>query len=170
MSFTILSISIALALSIFMFITGSAFISDLIAGAILGALVSWHFIRLDIEPLFVGEEIFTRKRAWLGLIVATVMLLAVWPFPTFLYWLVASVAMLVNCVVWRDVSASDNNKARMMSLAVITAVSALYMAIKSWLSFSGLGSIVVSMAAVFCLLVFPVSVAEHWLTKRRGGA
>ncbi len=168
--FTILSVSVALLLSLFMFITGSAFITDLIVGAILGALVSWHFIRLDIEPLFGGDALFTRKRAWAALIVTTLILLTVWPFPTFLYWLVASVAMLVNCVVWRDFSSIENGKMRAMSLAVIALVSVFYLTSKSWLSFSGLGSIAVSMLAIFCLLVLPVSLAQQLDPKPKGRA
>lgn len=164
--FAVISSTAALLLSFFMFVTGSAFITDLIVGAILGALVSWHFIRLDVSPLVGGEDLFSRKRVWLGVILVTLVLLIVWPLPTFLYWLVASAAMLVNSVVWRNHSPNNQGKARVFSLVVVALVAALYIAIKSWLSFSGLGSIAVSVVAIFCLLVLPVSLAERWELKR----
>lgn len=74
-------------LSFASFYSGSAFLSDLATGALVGALVAWHIIRLDLKPGVNVESLLCSKSVWWGLTVACVILAIIWPQPIFTQWL-----------------------------------------------------------------------------------
>ncbi|PMJ92438.1 NUDIX domain-containing protein [Vibrio sp. 10N.261.55.A7] len=79
--------AVMLLLMISKFYSGTAFIWDSLFGAVLGALVGWHIIRLEGKEDVDLPSILRSKGLWISLSVVTVALSVIWPLPTLSYWL-----------------------------------------------------------------------------------
>ncbi|MGL4830787.1 MAG: bifunctional NUDIX hydrolase/phosphatase PAP2 family protein [Vibrio sp.] len=74
-------------LSFASFYSGSAFLSDIAAGTLFGALVAWHIIRLDLKPGVNVQFLLSSKPVWWGMTIACATLSLIWPQPIFTQWL-----------------------------------------------------------------------------------
>lgn len=77
------------------FYTGSAFIVDVLSGALLGFLSAWHIIRLEMKPEVNTEQLLTSKTIWSGLLVLCALAGLFWPSPAFAYWFAVIMTVLV---------------------------------------------------------------------------
>lgn len=80
------------------FYTGGAFLVDSVAGALLGSLCAWHFIRLENKESTSIDARCCSIKIWLGVLAICALLTLIWPKPIFTSWLttVASIVLVVG--------------------------------------------------------------------------
>ncbi len=76
------------------FYTGSAFFIDILSGALLGFLCSWHIIRLESKPGINAIELLSSKVVWLMLMGMCLVMGVFWPSPVVGYWLAIIITVL----------------------------------------------------------------------------
>ncbi|MEL0610931.1 bifunctional NUDIX hydrolase/phosphatase PAP2 family protein [Vibrio echinoideorum] len=77
--------------------SGSAFFSDVLMGGVLGALTTWHIVRLDSKPDVDISALLSSKGVWWGLCLLSIVLAVIWPLPTFSFWV--AILMTIACLV-----------------------------------------------------------------------
>ncbi|MFS1477709.1 bifunctional NUDIX hydrolase/phosphatase PAP2 family protein, partial [Vibrio lentus] len=77
--------------------SGSAFFSDVLMGGVLGALTTWHIVRLDSKPDIDISVLLSSKSVWWGLCLLSIVLTVIWPLPTFTFWV--AILMTIACLV-----------------------------------------------------------------------
>ncbi|WP_135456339.1 bifunctional NUDIX hydrolase/phosphatase PAP2 family protein [Vibrio echinoideorum] len=77
--------------------SGSAFFSDVLMGGVLGALTTWHIVRLDSKPDVDISALLSSKGVWWGLCLLSIVLTVIWPLPTFSFWV--AILMTIACLV-----------------------------------------------------------------------
>ncbi|OED74452.1 DNA mismatch repair protein MutT [Vibrio splendidus ZS-139] len=77
--------------------SGSAFFSDVLMGGVLGALTTWHIVRLDSKPDVEISALLSSKGVWWGLCLLSIVLTVIWPLPTFSFWV--AILMTIACLV-----------------------------------------------------------------------
>lgn len=89
-------------LSLSKFYSGSAFIVDMLVGAVLGALVAWHIVRLDEKAQIQVDRLLCSRGPWLTLTAIAAVVTYLWPMPVFTSWLVVLAVMTVVVMLTRD--------------------------------------------------------------------
>ncbi|WP_260258532.1 bifunctional NUDIX hydrolase/phosphatase PAP2 family protein [Vibrio intestinalis] len=74
----------AVWLGLAQFYSGSAFLIDLLVGAVLGWLCAWHIIRVEKDPK-IGFSVTQSKGTWALLVLVSGVMLMLWPTPNFMY-------------------------------------------------------------------------------------
>ncbi|MFA0055420.1 bifunctional NUDIX hydrolase/phosphatase PAP2 family protein [Vibrio echinoideorum] len=77
--------------------SGSAFFSYVLMGGVLGALTTWHIVRLDSKPDVDISALLSSKGVWWGLCLLSIVLTVIWPLPTFSFWV--AILMTIACLV-----------------------------------------------------------------------
>ncbi|MFG0605197.1 bifunctional NUDIX hydrolase/phosphatase PAP2 family protein [Vibrio mimicus] len=106
-------------LSFASFYSGSAFISDIAAGALFGALVAWHIIRLDLKPGVNVQSLLSSKPVWWGITIACATLSLIWPQPIFTQWLALLVTISGLVTVLKPSSASLSLRDVLLMIALL---------------------------------------------------
>jgi hypothetical protein len=132
-------------IALFKAYSGSAFFSDVLMGAVLGGLATWHIVRLDTKPDVNISELLSSKAVWWGLAIISIVLTVIWPLPTFTFWV--AILMTIACLVTLT---HANPLVGQFSFNIVLGVIALLLAtngVISWagsfVSFSGIGSLIV---------------------------
>ncbi|WP_239671008.1 bifunctional NUDIX hydrolase/phosphatase PAP2 family protein [Vibrio variabilis] len=151
---------VSAVLVFYQFISGGAFLSDMLAGALLGALVGWHFIRHSLSLAVSEVYTFTRTRVWVVLTIVAATLCYVWPFPSFLSWLGLCLGMSLFALASqaRLPRSTMCLKELLLSLVLILAVLIGYFVLEKAFSHSGVGSLVLQVLVIPVLILVPAMV------------
>lgn len=152
-------------LSLSKFYSGSAFIVDMLVGAVLGALVAWHIIRLNDKPQIHVERILCSKGPWLALTAVTAVIAYIWPMPVFTAWL--AVLAVMTLVVMTLHSEQQGITFRQMLFMIMTLLLAneLVSYAATFVSSSGTWSLLVGTLReplLILLFVLMVRFAERY--------
>ncbi|MGF1747883.1 bifunctional NUDIX hydrolase/phosphatase PAP2 family protein [Vibrio cionasavignyae] len=158
--FAIGAFFVTIIIAFYQFISGGAFLSDMLAGAIIGALVGWHFIRHHFSLTVSEDYTFTRTTVWVVLTVVAALFAYIWQFPSFLSWLALCVGMLLFAVA----SSYCPPRSRMClrellySLSVILALLIGYFHLEDAVAHSGIGSLLLQTLVVPIIIIVPAVV------------
>ena len=138
--------------------SGSAFFSDVLMGGVMGALATWHIVRLDAKPNVDISVLLSSKAVWWGLCLISVVLTVIWPLPTFTFWL--AILMTIACLVTLTDSKPLTGQ---LSFNIVIGVIVMLLAgnlLISWagsfVSFSGIASFIVDTLRFPILILFGV--------------
>ncbi|MFV8462219.1 NUDIX domain-containing protein [Vibrio campbellii] len=125
--------------------TGSAFFSDVLMGGLLGALTTWHIVRLDSKPDVDISVLLSSKGVWWGLCLLSIVLTAIWPLPTFAFWvaILMTIACLVTLTDSKPLTGQFSFKIVLGVMVMLLAGNLLISWAGSFVSFSGIASFVV---------------------------
>ncbi|USD42440.1 phosphatase PAP2 family protein [Vibrio sp. SCSIO 43135] len=125
------------------FYSGSAFILDMIVGALLGALVAWHIIRLESKPDLNVSELLSSKGVWIALSAGMVVLTVIWPIPTFTAWLAVVITASGLVMTFKP---NETQPAVRDIVSIVVGLLFIYLLISyigSFVSYSGIMSLVI---------------------------
>lgn len=72
---------------------GSAFMSDMLIGGLIGLLVTWHIARFYSQPSVNINLLLCSSKVWFMLTLGAALLTYLWPKPVFLAWLLVLAVM-----------------------------------------------------------------------------
>lgn len=132
-------------ITLFKTYSGSAFFSDVIMGAVLGGLATWHIVRLDAKPDVNISELLSSRSVWWGLVVISIVLTVIWPLPTFSFWVAVlmTIACLVTLTHAKPLTGQFSFKIVVGVIALLLMTNGLISWAGSFVSFSGIGSLIV---------------------------
>lgn len=143
------------------FFLGSAFILDMLLGALLGILVAWHVLRLEENPEINVDQLLTSKGVWFAMTVITVVISVIWPLPVFACWL----AVLITASAL--VLAFDNSHVQINTRQMIFVTLVLVLAHQLYLYFASLVSSDSLWSLIFTALHYPLLMLLCFMTVRR---
>lgn len=143
------------------FFLGSAFILDMLLGALLGILVAWHVLRLEENPEINVDQLLTSKGVWFAITAITVAISVIWPLPVFACWL----AVLITASVL--VLAFDNSQVQINTRQMIFVTLVLVLAHQLYLYFASLVSSDSLWSLIFTALHYPLLMLLCFMTVRR---
>lgn len=138
--------------------TGSAFFSDVLMGGLLGALTTWHIVRLDSKPDVDISVLLSSKGVWWGLCLLSIVLTLIWPLPTFSFWvaILMTIACLVTLTDSKPLTGQFSFKVVLGVMAMLLAGNLLISWAGSFVSFSGIASFIVDTLRFPILILFGV--------------
>lgn len=138
--------------------TGSAFFSDVLMGGLLGALTTWHIVRLDSKPDVDISVLLSSKGVWWGLCLLSIVLTVIWPLPTFSFWvaILMTIACLVTLTDSKPLTGQFSFKIVLGVMVMLLAGNLLISWAGSFVSFSGIASFVVDTLRFPILILFGV--------------
>ncbi len=143
------------------FFLGSAFILDMLLGAILGILVAWHVLRLETNPEIDVDQLLTSKGMWFSMTAVTAAILVIWPLPVFGCWL----AVLITASAL--VLAFDNSQVQINTRQTVFVTLVLALAHQLYLYFAMLVSSDSLWALIFTAFHYPLLMLLFFMTVRR---
>ncbi|PMH03230.1 bifunctional NUDIX hydrolase/phosphatase PAP2 family protein [Vibrio lentus] len=125
--------------------SGSAFFSDVLMGGVLGALTTWHIVRLDSKPDIDISVLLSSKSVWWGLCLLSIVLTVIWPLPTFTFWvaILMTIACLVTLTDSKPLTGQFSFNIVIGVIVMLLAGNLLISWAGSFVSFSGLASFVI---------------------------
>tara|TARA_Y100001960_G_C14769819_1_gene879265 strand:- start:2012 stop:3439 length:1428 start_codon:yes stop_codon:yes gene_type:complete len=164
LSFNQLSVgfsAIILWLGLAKFYTGSAFMLDILSGALLGFLCSWHIIRLDGKPDVNAVELLSSKIVWFMLLAMCVVMGMFWPSPVVAYWFAIIATVIILLFTLKESEGVASSKTVYLLTMVLLAVNVAI----------SLAANIVSTSTMLTLAVevfrYPVLILLFVLTVRR---
>ncbi|NAX20581.1 NUDIX domain-containing protein [Vibrio sp. V39_P1S14PM300] len=157
--YTALSLASLFWLVLAKFYLGAAFLSDMLAGILLGVLTAWHVIRLEKKPDINVDALLCSNGLWIALTIAAATLTAIWPLPVFTAWLAILVTMtgLVVTVNQSEGQVGGRSLISMVLLLLLLNEVILYMA--GFVAYSSIYSLVMeAIRFPLLILVFALSV------------
>ncbi|MBE4588035.1 bifunctional NUDIX hydrolase/phosphatase PAP2 family protein [Vibrio navarrensis] len=149
------------------FYAGAEFLSDLLIGALLGALVAWHLLRLQQKAELDLGQLFASPLVWGALVAVAVGLTFIWPLPVFSAWLATLMLMPLLVLMWRKKACSLTQARALVLIVVLLTLNLLLTMLQSYFSSSGLYSYIVetlrypSSLLAAMLLVLPLCKARE---------
>lgn len=125
------------------FYIGEAFISDMVIGGLLGALVAWHIVRLDEQSYTDVRTLLGSRGVWWGLTITVALLAMIWPLPSFTAWL--AILLTASALVMTKSTEALHITLQRMWLLII-----LLLALNQVVLF---GATLVSYSSIFSLMV-----------------
>ncbi|NIY83236.1 bifunctional NUDIX hydrolase/phosphatase PAP2 family protein [Vibrio hepatarius] len=144
-SYTLLFSALFLWLGLAKFYTGSAFLVDVISGALLGSLCAWHISRLENNPAFKSLHLFSSKQVWLALLIFCGVMILLWPSAILGCWFtaIASVAVVLYSTSDEEKWVSPSNM--LLLIIVIFAANVAVSSAASLVSHSSILSFALEM-------------------------
>ncbi|MEZ8629788.1 DNA mismatch repair protein MutT [Vibrio lentus] len=138
--------------------SGSAFFSDVLMGGVLGALTTWHIVRLDSKPDIDISVLLSSKSVWWGLCLLSIVLTVIWPLPTFTFWvaILMTIACLVTLTDSKPLTGQFSFNIVIGVIVMLLAGNLLISWAGSFVSFSGLASFVIETLRFPLLILFGV--------------
>lgn len=148
--------------------SGSAFFSDVLMGGVLGALTTWHIVRLDSKPDIDISVLLSSKSVWWGLCLLSIILTVIWPLPTFTFWvaILMTIACLVTLTDSKPLTGQFSFNIVIGVIVMLLAENLLISWAGSFVSFSGIASFVIETLR-FPLLILLGVVAFRLPWKRQ---
>ncbi|EGA70409.1 MutT/nudix family protein [Vibrio sinaloensis DSM 21326] len=143
------------------FYTGSAFIVDILSGALLGFLCAWHIIRLEVKPEVDTRKLLTSKIVWAGLLVICTFAGLFWPSPVMAHWfaVITTVLILVSTL-------KDNNRMVSSSTVYLVTIALLAMNVALTLAVEAV-SYSTGLSLAVELVRYPLIIALFVVTVRK---
>ena len=138
--------------------SGSAFFSDVLMGGVMGALATWHIVRLDAKLDVDISVLLSSKAVWWGLCLISVVLTVIWPLPTFTFWLaiLMTIACLVTLTDSKPLTGQFSFNIVIGVIVMLLAGNLLISWAGSFVSFSGIASFIVDTLRFPILILFGV--------------
>ncbi|MGR5239098.1 NUDIX domain-containing protein [Vibrio alfacsensis] len=143
------------------FFLGTAFILDMLIGAVLGALVAWHVLRLEGNPEINVDQILSSKGVWFVMTAITAALCILWPLPVFVSWLAIIITTSALVLTFKNEQVKFGHRQMLFVILVLLLVDQLYLYSETMVSFSGFWSLVIK------TLHYPVLMLLFTLLARR---
>lgn len=143
------------------FFLGSAFILDMVVGALLGVLVSWHVLRLEDNPEINVEQLLTSKGIWFAMTAVTAVIIVIWPLPVFGCWLAVLMTASALVLVFDNSRVQINTRQMIFVTLVLVLVHQLYLYCATLVSSDSLWSL------IFTALHYPLLMLLFFMTVRR---
>ncbi|MDF2152249.1 phosphatase PAP2 family protein [Vibrio sp. CAU 1672] len=122
---------------------GAAFLLDMLVGAMLGALVAWHILRLEAKPEVNVDQLMKSKGVWFFLTAATAVVMLFWPLPVFTRWLAILITASALVISTNQCMAEFSSRHMQISVVVLVFVDQLYRYVASVSTSSGFWSLVI---------------------------
>ncbi len=149
-----------------MFFLGTAFILDMLLGALLGILVAWHILRLEINPEINVDRLLTSKSLWFAMTGVTGLISLIWPLPVFGSWLAVLITASVLVMTF-DKSRVKLDVHQMVFLTLLLMLAhQLYLYFTTTASSSSLWSLVFT-ASHYPLLMLLFTFIVRKLTREQ---
>lgn len=143
------------------FYSGSAFITDMVVGALFGSLSAWNIIRLSSRQDIDLLTLVTSKGVWFGLTGATVVITAVWPLPVFTAWLAVLLTASMLVISFDRNKEMIDFKQVIATIVLLLLVNEVILYGATFVSYSGILSLgVETIRFPLLILLFVVSVRK----------
>ncbi|MGC9494362.1 bifunctional NUDIX hydrolase/phosphatase PAP2 family protein, partial [Vibrio genomosp. F10] len=139
--FVIGFLSLVLLVGLSQFYSGSAFIWDMLIGALLGILVAWHIIRLESKPDVDLMSVICSRGLWVAVSVGAVALTVIWPLPVFTSWIAITITMLGLVLSLERDKKTILFKQLLIIIAFLLSANQLLLFIASFVSYSSILSL-----------------------------
>ncbi|NOH46988.1 NUDIX domain-containing protein [Vibrio rotiferianus] len=142
------------------FYLGTAFILDMLIGAVFGSLVAWHILRLESNPEVDVDKLLCAKSVWLTVTCITAVISVIWPLPVFAAWLAILVTASAVVITFRD------NEVRLTFQQMLYLILILLLANQVWdylsqlVAYSGLWSLITATLKYPLLMLIFVAIAR----------
>lgn len=149
------------------FFLGTAFILDMLLGALLGILVAWHILRLEVNPEIHVDQLLTSKGVWLAMTVFTAVICVVWPLPVFGNWLAILMAASVIVLTFDKSQVQLSTRQAIFVILALILAQQLYLYSATSVSYSGFWSLVfITLQYPMLMLLFTLLVRKLTQGKR----
>ncbi len=143
------------------FFLGSAFILDMLFGALLGVLVAWHVLRLEINQEVNVDQLLTSKGVWFGLTAVTAVISLIWPLPVFGCWLAVLITASALVLAFDNAHVQINTRQMVFVTLVLILVHQLFLFFATFVSSHSLWSL------IFTALHYPLLMLLFFMTVRK---
>lgn len=141
-STTVLMAAITLIVMLCKFFLGSAFILDMLLGALLGILVAWHVLRLETNPEVNVDQLLSSKGVWFTLTAVTAVISVIWPLPVFGNWLAMLITASALVLTFKESQVRLNSKQMIFVTLALILTQQVYLFAATSVSSSGFWSLV----------------------------
>ncbi|MBR9873499.1 MAG: NUDIX domain-containing protein [Vibrionaceae bacterium] len=163
-----LIIGITLLVILAKYFLGTAFILDMLLGALLGILVAWHILRLEGSPKIHVDQLLTSKGVWLAMTAFTAVISVIWPLPVFGNWLAILMAASVIVMTFDKSQVQISARQTVFVTLVLVLAQQLYLYSATIVSHSGFWSLVFStLQYPMLMLLFTLLVRKLTQDKRQ---
>ena len=149
------------------FFLGSAFILDMLLGALLGILVSWHILRLETNPEINVDKLLTSKGVWLAITGASAVITVIWPLPMFGSWLAVLITASGLVMTFDKARVQIEPRQMIFLTLVLVLVHRLYLYAATTVSYSGFWSLVLTILHYPLLMLLFVQLARKLTYEKR---
>nr|WP_319556127.1 NUDIX domain-containing protein [uncultured Vibrio sp.] len=163
---TSLIIGITLLVVVAKYFLGTAFILDMLFGALLGILVAWHILRLEINPEINVDQLLTSKGVWLAMTAFTAVISVFWPLPIFGNWLAILLAASAIVLTFDNSQVQISTRQTVFVTLVLVLAQQLYQYSVTIVSYSGFWSLVCT-TLQYPMLMMLFTVLVRKLTKEK---
>lgn len=125
LKFFLCAILFTAILVFYQFISGAAFLTDMVIGALIGLLSGWHFVRHYLSNSRERLAIFISVKGWSILLAVALLLTIIWPQPAFLGWPALSLGMLVYAVINSRCCAQTPMSLPELFISLVVVISAV---------------------------------------------
>lgn len=167
-------VAITLLVGLAKFFLGTAFLLDMLLGALLGILVAWHVLRLEEKPEINVDLLLTSKRVWFAMAAFTALITVIWPLPVFGSWLAILIAASVIVLTFDNAQVQINARQTVFVTLALFLVQQLYLYSATIVSYSGFWSLVFitleypMLMLLFTFLVRKLTQAQRQQTSVQG--
>ncbi|MGR5218380.1 bifunctional NUDIX hydrolase/phosphatase PAP2 family protein [Vibrio harveyi] len=126
------------------FFLGTAFILDMLIGALLGSLVAWHVLRLEGNPDVDVDKLLSSKSVWFTMTAITAVISVIWPLPVFTSWLAILITASALVMTFKESEIRFDRQQMLFVILALLLVEQLYLYLSTTVSFSGFWSLVFS--------------------------
>ncbi|MBR9787132.1 MAG: NUDIX domain-containing protein [Vibrionaceae bacterium] len=158
---TAVIIGITLLVVLAKYFLGTAFMLDMLLGALLGILVSWHILRLEVNPEINVDQLLTSKGVWFAMTAFTAVISVIWPLPVFGNWLAILMAASVIVMTFDKSQVQISARQTVFVTLVLVLAQQLYLYSATIVSHSGFWSL------VFTTLQYPMLMLLFTLLVRK---
>lgn len=134
--------AITLIVMLCKFFLGSAFILDMLLGALLGILVAWHVLRLETNPEVNVDQLLSSKGVWFTLTAVTAVISVIWPLPVFGNWLAMLITASALVLTFKESQVRLNSKQMIFVTLALILTQQVYLFAAMSVSSSGFWSLV----------------------------
>lgn len=162
-----LIIGITLLVVLAKYFLGTAFILDMLLGALVGILVAWHILRLEVNPEINVDQLLTSKGVWFAMTAFTAVMSVIWPLPVFGSWL--AILMAASVIVLTFDKSQVQLSARQTVFVILALILAqqLYLYSATSVSYSSFWSLVcTTLQYPMLMLLFTLLVRKLTQGKR----
>ena len=149
------------------FFLGTAFILDMLLGALLGILVAWHILRLEVNPEIRVDQLLISKGVWLVMTIFTAVICVIWPLPVFGNWLAILMAASVIVLTFDKSQVQLSGTQTVVVILALVLAQQLYLYSATSVSYSGFWSLVlITLQYPMLMLLFTLLVRKLTQGKR----
>ncbi|WP_045421148.1 bifunctional NUDIX hydrolase/phosphatase PAP2 family protein [Vibrio jasicida] len=164
---TFLVAVVTLAVMVCKFFLGTAFILDMLIGALMGALVAWHILRLESNPEVNVDHLLSSKGIWFVMTAITAAIAVIWPLPVFTSWLAILITASALVLTFKESEIRFERQQMLFVILALLLVDQLYLYSETVVSFSGFWSLVFKTFHYPLLMLIFIVLARKLTTRSK---